>query len=107
MKILVVVMGFLIIAGVVTIVVTIVSRLSEKAQKADANAAGKSAPAAALTPFGDVSHALPAGARIVSVSADSGRLYVHYHAPGGRAAVLVLNGANGARLGELGFGLAK
>ena len=107
LKILVVVMGILIVAGVATIVVTIVSRISDKASQADAKAVAETVAPATLTGFGDVAHAVPAGARVISVSADSGRLYVHYQTAGGRAVVLVLNGADGAKLGALNFEPAR
>jgi hypothetical protein len=103
LKILVVVMGVLIIAGVITIVVTIVSRISEKANKQDVKTTVGIVASADLVPFGDIIQALPVGDRVVSVSADIGRLYVHYETPDGVARVLVLDGATGGKLGEISF----
>lgn len=104
LKILVVVMGILIVAGVITIVVTIVSRLRDAANEtppaSDATPARAVAPAA-MEAFGEISHALPAGAEVISVSADAGRLYVHYRLVDGQVGVRVLNGATGAELGDL------
>jgi hypothetical protein len=107
MKILVVVMGILIIAGVVTIVVTIVSRLSDKSRDADAKTVARPDSPAVVAPFGDVSHALPAGARVHSVAADSGRLYIHLETAEGPPVILVLDGATGAKIGEVGFAPAR
>jgi hypothetical protein len=107
LKILVVVMGILIIAGVVTIVVTIISRLSDKAAKKDVNAAVAVEAPATLAVFGDIFQALPRGARVVSVLADTGRLYIHYEAANGGARVLVLDGATGGKLGEISFDSAR
>ena len=112
MKILVVVMGIMIIAGVATIVVTIVSRLSDKARQIDEKRAGQTIPPATIppamgAPFGDIAVALPSGARVISVSASVGRLYVHYETTEGVAAVLVLNGVDGAKLGTLRFEPAR
>ena len=107
LKVLVVVMGILIVAGVVTIVVTIVSRLSDKTKNQDGKAVVGVVGTAEMAPFGDISTALPVGARVVSVSADAGRLYVHYEAADIGARVLVLNGATGGRLGEISFDSAR
>jgi hypothetical protein len=97
LKVLVVVMGILIVAGVVTVVATIVSRLSGGTKEAAAPVS--SAPIS--VPFGEIAHALPDEARVVSVSAGSGRLYIHYETAGGLARVLVLDGATGAELGKI------
>jgi hypothetical protein len=100
LKILVVVMGVLIVAGVVTVVATIISRLSAGSGN---QAVEAGASQAALAAFGRVSRQLPGGARVISVAAGSGRLFVHYETVDGRARVLVLNGATGEELGELRF----
>jgi|GEM_PF-1437946 len=104
LKILVVVMGIMIVAGVVTIVATIISRLNAKSDEAPTAPIATPVPAtrpSAIEAFGSISHALPAGAQVVSVSADAGRLYVHYQRADGEAGVLVLNGATGAELGDV------
>jgi hypothetical protein len=107
LKVLVVVMGILIVAGVVTIVVTIVSRLSDKSKNQEEKSIVGVVGPTEIVPFDVISHALPARARVVSVSADAGRLYVHYEAGNGGARVLVLNGATGGKLGEIGFESAR
>lgn len=105
LKILVVVMGIMIVAGVITIVVTIISRLKDGSKETPPTPVTASPPAVAapatVEAFGSISHALPAGAQVISVSADAGRLYVHYQLAGGEARVLVLNGATGAELGDV------
>ncbi|MDA9975312.1 DUF6476 family protein [Alphaproteobacteria bacterium] len=107
LKTLVVVMGVLIIAGVITIVVTIVSRISDKANKQGVKTTVGIVASADLVPFSDIIQALPAGGRVVSVSADIGRLYVHYETPDGGARVLVLDSATGGKLGEISFKSAR
>lgn len=97
LKVLVVVMGVLIVAGVITIVVTIVSRLSEKSKQ------GQQVVTVPPAVFGSLPIALPDGARVISVAADAGRLFVHIELGKGRSSVLVLDGASGARLGVLDF----
>jgi hypothetical protein len=74
LKILVVVMGVLIVAGVVTIVVTIANRMSDKAPPSPAVSVVAPPP----KPFGEIAVALPSSARVISVSADAGRLYIRY-----------------------------
>ena len=97
LKVLVVVMGVLIVAGVITIVVTIVQRMSDKSEQKQSVAV----PVAGG--FDTRSVALPVGARVVSVSADGGRLFIHVEAADGRASVLVLDGASGTTIGTLDF----
>jgi hypothetical protein len=92
-------MGVLIVAGVVTIVVTIANRISDKALPSPAILVGAPTP----KPFDEIAVALPHGARVVSVSADSGRLYIHYEVAGGQPSVMVLEAVSGNTLGRLGF----
>ena len=98
LKVLVVVMGILIVAGVVTIVATIISRLNAKSE---AKAPPLVSTPTVVEPSGVVTRALPKGARVVSVSADAGRLYIHHQGGETGTGVLVLDGTSGAVLGEL------
>lgn len=116
LKILVVVMGILIVAGVVTIVATIISRLNAKSEASAPSQSRLQAPnpvtmpvmaPAVIDPIGTVTHALPTGARIVSVSADAGRLFIHHQGAETGAGVLILDGATGQVLGELRFDPAQ
>jgi hypothetical protein len=109
LKVAVVVMGLLIVAGTGVIVVTIAKRMT-----------GSSPPAAETTPrpvviqaptspipatgpptaFGDVSIPLAPGARIARTHADSGRLVVEIAEAGDATTILVLDLATGERLGS-------
>ena len=99
LKILVVVMGVLIVAGVVAIVVTIANRMSDKAPPSPAVSVVAPPP----KPFGEIAVALPSSARVISVSADAGRLYIHYETAGGQPSVMVMDAVSGNALGRLGF----
>jgi hypothetical protein len=92
-------MGVLIVAGVVTIVATIANRMSDKALPGAATLVVTAPP----VPLGEITVALPSGARVISVSADAGRLYIHYEAPGGQPSVMVLDADSGNALGRVGF----
>lgn len=55
---------------------------------------------ASVAPLGEIALELPAGARIVSVSASDGRLVVHHESPAG-ARIAVLDLATGALIYDL------
>ena len=93
-------MGVLIVAGVVTIVVTIANRMSDKAPPSPAVSVVAPPPP---KPFGEIAMALPNGARVISVSADAGRLYIHYGAAGGQPFVMVMDAFSGNALGRFRF----
>ena len=92
-------MGVLIVAGVVTIVVTIAKRMSDKPSPSPAISVVTPSPKS----FGEIAVALPSGARVISVSADAGRLYIHYETAGGQPSVMVLDAVSGSALGRFGF----
>src|SRR5690606_15181153 len=71
LKVMVVVMGFLIIAGVITLATVITKRLAGHAEPG----------------FTDRSVALPQGARVVSAIPAEGRLAVHLALPDGSARI--------------------
>jgi hypothetical protein len=93
LKVLVIVMGLLIVAGFVVIAAEIARRMSTPN-------AGRS-PAAA-TSFSE-RIALPAGARVVSVTAVGDRVVVHVETPGGPASAYIVDPRNGALLGTVEF----
>ena len=92
-------MGMLIVAGVVTIVLTIVNRMSDKVPPSPATSVVALSP----KPFDEIAVALPSGARMISVSADAGRLYIHYETAAGQPSVMVLDAVSGNALGRLDF----
>ena len=91
LKVLVIVMGLLIVAGFVVIAAEIARRLST--------------PNAGRTPTGAFSEriALPPGGRVVSMTATGERLVVHVETPGGPSAAYVVDPRNGALLGTVEF----
>ena len=91
LKVLVIVMGLLIVAGFVVIAAEIARRLST--------------PNAGRTPSTTFSEriALPPGARVVSMTATGERLVVHVETPGGPSAAYVVDPRNGTLLGTVEF----
>jgi hypothetical protein len=91
LKVLVIVMGLLIVAGFVVIAAEIARRMSSA-----------SAPAAPTTGFAkDI--ALPSGAQVVSVSAAGERIAVHVKAVDGRSTLYIVDPRSGALLGTVDF----
>lgn len=100
LKVLVIVMGLLIVAGFVVIAAEIARRMSTP------NAARP--PASGLTSgFGASGFneriALPSGARVVSMNAVGDRLVIHVETQGGPAAAYIVDPRNGALLGTVEF----
>jgi hypothetical protein len=91
LKVLVIVMGLLIVAGFVVIAAEIARRMSN--------------PNAGRAPSATFSEriALPSGARVVSMTAAGDRLVVHVETPGGASAAYVVDPRNGALLGTVEF----
>ena len=88
LKILVVVMGVMLVAGVATLIVVIALRLSQNA------------PARALLPPPDAPPIeLPSGARIESMSMASDRLVFAILLPDGNRQLVIIDLATGRRLG--------
>jgi hypothetical protein len=91
LKVLVVVMGLLIVAGFVVIAAEIARRMST--------------PNPGRAPTGAFSEriALPSGARVVSMTAVGDRLVVHVETQGGPSAAYIVDPRNGALLGTVEF----
>lgn len=109
LKVAVVVMGLLIIAGTGVIVVTIAKRMTGSSPSVAETTPTpvmipgpiSSIPAAVPpTAFGDVSIPLAPGARVARTHADSGRLVVEIVEAGDATTILVLDLATGERLGS-------
>jgi hypothetical protein len=93
LKFLVGFLGFLIAAGLIAVVVRIVSLASQT------SSTSTMAPTFAA-PGGEISLELPSGAKIVSISVSGNRLAVHHDGPSG-AGISVLNLETGQRIMEL------
>jgi hypothetical protein len=91
LKVLVIVMGLLIVAGFVIIAAEIARRMSN--------------PNAARAPSAAFSEriALPSGARVVSMTAAGDRLVVHVETTGGASTAYVVDPRNGALVGTVEF----
>jgi len=95
LKVLVIVMGLLIVAGFVVIAAEIARRMSTP------NAARP--PASGQVGGFTERIALPSGARVVSMNAVGDRLVVHIETQGGPAAAYIVDPRNGALLGTVEF----
>jgi Family of unknown function (DUF6476) len=93
LKLLVIVMGLLIVAGFIVVAAEIARRMSTP------NAARPPASGAAF----NERIALPPGARVVSMSPLGERLVVHVEAQGGPSAAYFVDPRNGALLGTVEF----
>jgi hypothetical protein len=96
LKALVIGMGVLLIAGVVTLVVVIAGRIAAKSP---------ASPPAAAVPrgFGQAAVEIPEGAWVVSTSAVGDRLVVHLSLLDGTPRLLVLDPGTGRVLGTIDF----
>ena len=94
LKVLVIVMGLLIVAGFIVIAAEIARRMSTP------NAGRSPAPASGV--FSE-RIALPSGARVVSMNAVGDRLVVHVETQGGPASAYVVDPRNGALVGTIEF----
>ena len=92
LKVLVIVMGLLIVAGFVVVAAEIARRMSSP------NAARPPAAAGFVERI-----ALPSGARVVSMTAVGDRLVVHVETQGGPSAAYMVDPRNGALLGTVEF----
>lgn len=93
LKVLVIVMGLLIVAGFVVIAVELVRRMSSPD--------GSRSPAASA-PFTQ-RIALPSGAQIVSMAPSGDRLIVHVRAADGQSTAYIIDPRSGALLGTVEF----
>ena len=95
LKVLVIVMGLLIVAGFVVVAAEIARRMSTP------NAARP--PASGVAGGFSERIALPSGARVVSMNAVGDRLVVHIETQGGPTAAYVVDPRNGTLLGTIDF----
>ena len=91
LKVLVIVMGLLIVAGFVVIAAEIARRMS--------SASTQAAPTGAFTK----NIALPSGAQVVSVGAAGDRIAVHVKAVDGRSTLYIVDPRSGVLLGTVDF----
>jgi hypothetical protein len=94
LKILVVVMGVLLIAGFAVVVVTIIGRMTQRATPA-------ALAAAHLTPFGTTSVTLPADSLVMEVQGAGDRILLRLDLKDGTEMLLVLDAATGTELGRV------
>jgi hypothetical protein len=95
LKVLVVVMGVLLVAGFAVVVVTIMSRISQRATP-------PAAPAVAhLAPFGDTTVTLPADSLVMEVQGAGERIFLRLELADGSEMLLILDAATGAELGRI------
>ena len=99
LKVLVIVMGLLIVAGFVVVAAEIARRMSTP------NAARPPASGPSGSSSGGFTErvALPSGARVVSMNAVGDRLVVHVETQGGPSAAYIVDPRNGALLGTVEF----
>jgi hypothetical protein len=93
LKILVIVMGLLIVAGFVVVAAEIARRMS--------SASPPGSPAASNAFAQHI--ALPSGAQVVSVGTAGDRIAVHVRAVDGRSTLYIVDPRNGALLGTVDF----
>ena len=96
LKVLVVVMGVMLIAGVGVVIVTIMTRLTQK-PAASLPAAAEARP----VPFGSATIALPAGARVIEMQSAGRRLALHLRRADGSEALVILDPDTGTALGTI------
>jgi len=105
LKGLVIVMGILIALGLTVVGYTIVKRSSEGEAPRRGHIAAERAPSVAAasvpSPYGPLTLALPAGARILHVTPAGRRLVVELELAGGGERILVIELETGALLGSI------
>jgi hypothetical protein len=89
LKLLVIVLGVLLAAGVAALAVAVVMRLNH------------AAPPAPVAGGGSAVIALPPGSKIVSTEASGGRLIARIELPGGGVELIIFDLANGARIATI------
>lgn len=100
LKVAVIVMGLLIIAGMGLLIYGIATRIGTDAGEQAAKAPGPSAFPAPGT-FGEVTASLPEGAEVLEISSDGRRLMVRIGLFAGGQQVLIYDLDGGSRLGTL------
>ena len=91
LKVLVVVMGILLVAGFAVVVVTIMSRMSQRA----------GVTAARPVPFGNTSVTLPADSLVMETYGAGDRVLLRLDLKDGSEMLLVLDAATGTELGRI------
>jgi hypothetical protein len=94
LKLLVGTMTALLVLGLALLVVGVVRTAGEFGGELGDSAADEAS-------FGETDLALPAGARLITMSADRGRLYLHVREADGGEAILVVDGTDGRLLGRI------
>jgi len=90
LKVLVVVLGVLLVAGFAVVVVTIMSRIGQRAT-----------PAAHLAPFGNTTVTLPPDSLVMEVQGAGDRILLRLDLADGGEMLLVLDAATGTELGRI------
>jgi hypothetical protein len=93
LKVLVVVLGVLLVAGFAVVVVTIMSRMGQRATPVSA--------AARAAPFGNTSVMLPENALVMEVQGAGDRILLRLDLADGTEMLLVLDAATGTELGRI------
>lgn len=107
LKALVIVMGIVIVIGMGVIAVTLYERLTARlGEEEPAAVVEAQQPAPAPAParpraFGTRELSLPRGARIEDMVAEGDRLILHLRLPGGQYQIMIVDLADGSRLGTL------
>ena len=91
LKVLVVVLGVLLVAGFAVVVVTIMGRMGQRAASV----------AARLAPFGNTTVTLPADSLIMEVQGAGDRILLRLDLADGTEMLLVLDAATGTELGRI------
>ena len=95
LKVLVVVMGVLLVAGLAVVVVTIMSRMTQRATPPAASVAARGAP------FGTATVTLPADSLVMEVQGAGDRILLRLDLSDGSEMLLVLDAATGTELGRI------
>jgi len=95
LKVLVVALGVLLVAGFAVVVVTIMNRIGQRATPPAASAA------AHLMPFGSSGVTLPANSLVMEVQGAGDRILLRLDLADGTEMLLVLDAATGAELGRI------
>lgn len=97
LKVLVVVMGVLLVAGSAVLVATIMSRLTQRPAPPAPTASAATRP----LPFGEATVTLPPGAKLVGMQATGNRLVLQVERSDGKQELLVLDPDTGTMLGRI------
>lgn len=99
LKVLVIGMGLLIVAGFIVVAVEVARRISSPSPAGSPAASPRTAAGAAFAE----NIVLPSGAQVVSVGTAADRITVHVRAVDGRSTLYIVDPRNGALLGTVDF----